>query len=303
MIPTGRQMTLTYGDQRAVVTEVGANLRCYDVAGAPVVVSFDVEEMPRSSWNQVCYPWINRIGAGPWSFSGRSALARVDNFVQQTANHGLARWRPFSVDVVDDDRCVLSLVLHPSPDYPFLTRLEVTYSLGESGLSVATRVENLDDVAVPFSLGFHPYFALSTSDVAGATLHVAAEEIVEVDERQLPTGARHQVLGGEFDFRRPTRVDDRVLDLTYGDLVRDDDGWFGVEIVDVNGLRTRVRQDRSFGYVQLFTGDTLAEHQRRRCIAIEPMTSPANALRSGDDLVVLAPGATWSGLWQCQRLS
>jgi aldose 1-epimerase len=56
--------------------------------------------------------------------------------------------------------------------------------------------------------------------------------------------------------------------------------------------------DPSFPYVQIYTGDTLMpEERRRRAVAIEPMTCPANAMRTGVDVVRLAPGETWHGRW------
>jgi aldose 1-epimerase len=49
--------------------------------------------------------------------------------------------------------------------------------------------------------------------------------------------------------------------------------------------------DDHYKYAQVFSGDTLAPERRRRGLAIEPMTCPPNAFRSGTDLIVLQPGA------------
>jgi aldose 1-epimerase len=47
-----------------------------------------------------------------------------------------------------------------------------------------------------------------------------------------------------------------------------------------------------------YTGDTVQPRFRRRlAVAIEPMTCPPNALRSGSDVIRLEPGASWSGNW------
>ena len=44
-----------------------------------------------------------------------------------------------------------------------------------------------------------------------------------------------------------------------------------------------------------YTGDTLDPvDRRRRGIAIEPMTCPPNALRTGTDLIRLDPGSLWT---------
>jgi aldose 1-epimerase len=56
--------------------------------------------------------------------------------------------------------------------------------------------------------------------------------------------------------------------------------------------------DETFGYAQVFTGDTVPQPERRRFgLAVEPMTCPANALNSGEGLVVLEPGQRLTGTW------
>ena len=46
----------------------------------------------------------------------------------------------------------------------------------------------------------------------------------------------------------------------------------------------------------LFTGDALPDVSRRS-VAVEPMTCPPNAFRSGEGLVVLEPGQSFSAEW------
>ena len=301
MLPTGEQIEIGFADQHAVITQVGATLRSYQSAGAPVVEGFAPHEMPDACRNQICYPWVNRVGSGVWDFSHRVAHVGADNVVSKTLNHGLIRWRPFSVDAVEPSRCVLSYVLFPVPDYPFATRFEVRYELDVRGLGVTSIVTNLDDVDVPFSLGFHPYFATTGPSIDGAGLHLPARSYLEVDERMLPTGVVRPVAGTPFDFRVPRAIDGEVLDVTYTDLERDEDGLFTVTLVGIDGSVTRVSQDGAFAYFQAFSADTLAAARRRTSLALEPMTAPAEALRSRQGLISLAPSQSWSGVWRVRR--
>ena len=55
--------------------------------------------------------------------------------------------------------------------------------------------------------------------------------------------------------------------------------------------------DEQWPWLQLYTGDQFPEGQHRRSLAVEPMTSPPNALADHLDLVVLDPGGEWSGTW------
>ena len=47
----------------------------------------------------------------------------------------------------------------------------------------------------------------------------------------------------------------------------------------------------------LFTGDTLPDDRRRRSLAVEPMTCPPNAFRTGDALIRLDPGGSFTSTW------
>ena len=107
MQPSGRQIEINFEGQTAVITEVGATLRNYDHAGVAVVEGFATDEIPDACRNQVCYPWVNRVGSGEWRFSGRLAQAGADNVVTSTLNHGVARWRPFVIDAVGPHYCTL----------------------------------------------------------------------------------------------------------------------------------------------------------------------------------------------------
>jgi aldose 1-epimerase len=52
----------------------------------------------------------------------------------------------------------------------------------------------------------------------------------------------------------------------------------------------------------VFTADGIPDTaRRRRSVAIEPMTCAPNAFRSGDGLIVLQPGDSWSGSWGILR--
>jgi aldose 1-epimerase len=303
MLPSGEQLAIAHGDQRAVVTEVGATLRTYVKGGVAVVEGFAGEEVPSGARGQLLYPWPNRMGDGQWSFSDRTARPTVDDVEHSTAIHGTVRWRPFRIEAVNQNRCVLSLLLHPTPEFPFLSEVAVAYHLGSLGLTVTTTVTNRDDVPIPFGLGFHPYLAVTTPTIEGAELVVPARAHVAVDDRQLPTGEILPVAGNDLDFTRAKSVSGHDLDVTYTELTRDDLGLATVSVRDSDGGAVELSMDRNFPYVQVFTGDSLERGRRRTSIAVEPMTCPPDALRSGKDIVVLEPGQHWAGSWRLRRTS
>jgi aldose 1-epimerase len=299
-LPTGEQLLLAHGDQRCVVTEVGATLREYLRGGVPVVEGFGDDEMATHARGQLCFPWPNRLGSGAWCFSGRAAHAPLDEPQLGNAIHGLVRYRPFSVDAIAQNRVALSLLVHPEPGFPFLALIEVAYHLGSHGLTVTTTVTNVDTVSLPFGLGFHPYLAVPAHGVDRAILSVPAGEVVLVDERRRPVGTR-SVGAAALDWREPTTIGDAELDVTFCDLVRDDSGWATVRLAEEDAGVVELSVDRTFPYLQVYTGDTLEGAHRRSAVSIEPMTCPPDALRTGKDLVVLEPGQRWTGSWRIRR--
>ena len=299
-LPTGEQILLAHGDQRAVVTEVGATLRDYVKGGLQVVEGFSADEMATAGRGQVCFPWPNRLGGG-WTFSGRSAHAAITEPSLGNALHGLVRYRPFVVDSVAQNRCQLSLLVHPEPGYPFMALLEVAFHLGGLGLTVTTTVTNVDQVPLPFGLGFHPYLAVPLHGVERAILSVPAECVLGLDDRRLPSGQVDKVAGTAFDWREPAPVADAVLDATFCELIRDESGWATARLAEVDSGTVELSVDRTFPYLQVFTGDTVSSPRRRTSVSIEPMTCPPDALRSARDLVVLEPGQRWTGSWRVRR--
>ena len=59
----------------------------------------------------------------------------------------------------------------------------------------------------------------------------------------------------------------------------------------------RLWLDGGYRYLQVFTGDTLIPARRRRGLAVEPMTCPPDAFRSGTSLLVLEPGRSVETTW------
>jgi aldose 1-epimerase len=106
------------------------------------------------------------------------------------------------------------------------------------------------------------------------------------------------VAGTAYDFRTPQAVGARRLDTPFGDLDRDADGRAVVRLAHPSGaFGTDVWAGEGADYVQLYTGDTLPEGQRRRAIAIEPMTCPPDAFHSGTAVVSLGAGERHTTRW------
>ncbi len=294
---TGAQWHLGHGHQRAVVTEVGATLRTFGVDGRPVIDGFGPAEWSHGGRGQVLAPWPNRLGDGRYRFGGLEGQAALDEPRLHNAIHGLVRWLPWRMVGRAQNRVSLACDLFATPAYPFRLGLTVEYRLGRDGLTVITTAENRGENDLPFGIGFHPYLTVGTPAVDRVKLTLRAGERLVADERGLPTGSV-PVDGTEYDFNGGRIIDVTRLDTAYTALGRDDDGraWAELEHPD-DDTATSLWADEHFRYLMVFTGDTLDQRSRRRALAVEPMSCPPDALRSGTDLVALRPGATWEASW------
>jgi len=293
--PSGEQFELVHGDQRATVVEVGAGLRTFTAGGRDVVDGYAADEICPSGRGQVLMPWPNRIADGAYTYDGREHQLPLTEPEARNAIHGLACWRPWTVRERTAERVVLALVLHPQPGYPFTLGLEVDYVLSADGLAVRTRATNLGPAACPFGAGNHPYLRAGGGSVDGLVLRLPASTVLDADARGIPSGSAPVEERG-LDFREPRPIGGTVLDHAFTRLEADGDGLVRVELEGPDGARTVLWADGTYGYLQVFSGDPLPD-VARRSLAVEPMTCPPNAFRTGEALVRLEPGASWSGAW------
>jgi aldose 1-epimerase len=296
--PSGAQHEIVRGGLRATVTEIGATLRALTLDGDPVVDGFGADEPSTAGRGQILAPWPNRLQDGRYVYEGREAKTPLNEPERGNAIHGLVRWLPWELTRFVGDGVLLRCGLEPEEGYPWRLELEVEYRLDVDGLIVVTTATNRSDVAAPFGLGFHPYLTVGTDLIDAARLEVPAARALRTDGRALPVGDE-AVAGTPLDFMTPREIGDAQLDTAFTELARDDDGRAIVTLVDPAGARrVTLWADEAFGYLMVYTGDTLEPvARRRRGIAIEPMTCPPNALRSGVDVIRLEPARPWSASW------
>jgi aldose 1-epimerase len=293
--PSGEQLELRLGDARAVVVEVGGGLRSYDVGDRAILDGYAETEMASAGRGQVLLPWPNRVDGGKWRWHDGEQQLALTEVGKRNANHGLVRWAGWQLERIGEAEVVARHVLHPQTGYPFRLAAELRYRLTDRGLRVDARIENRTDGPAPVGLGFHPYLSAGEGPVDRCRLQVPAATRIEVDERGIPTGTT-PVSGTDYDYRTPRLIGEQVLDTPFTD-VRRTNGVTSVVLQTPSGPTT-LWMGECFEYLQVFTGDTVPQpERRRRGLAVEPMTCPANALVTGEGLTELEPGEALIGAW------
>lgn len=263
---------LTLGNERLVVSPIGARLESWSIDGRELLADGDFA-------GKVLAPWPGRLRDGRYRFDGAEHRTPTTERERRNALHGLTtdrRWR----EIRSSPRnLTLAYDLRPEHGYPFSLALEAEYELAAGSVAATLRAGNVGSTPAPFGAGLHPY-------LKGDLLELPARVVLPLDDRLLPAGDPVPVAGTELDFRRPRAIAAQRIDRCFGALDRDSDGIARVALSGDAG-RVEVWMDASFRFVQIYTTDA--------GVAIEPMTCAPDAFNSGDGLVVLEPGESSTG--------
>ncbi len=309
---SGEQHEITAGALRAVVTEVGGGLRLLTADGRDLVVPFDEAE-PRFAYRgAVLAPWPNRTGDGLWSWRGAEQQLALTEPGRACALHGLVVWQPWDLVERSTDSVVLATRVWSQPGYPGLLDLRVTYRLVEggpdAGLTWELEATNTGGDDAPYGTSVHPYLVAGPGRVDDWSLSLEADGVLVVDaERLLPVlddgrPTTRPVAGSDLDFRGGAPLRGRSVDDAYTGLSGPSAGTARVLAADGSG--TAMHWDPAdCPWVQVHTADRPEPAHDRVGLAVEPMTCPPDALRTGTDLRVLAPGASTRTWWRIEPVA
>lgn len=198
----------------------------------------------------------------------RLPLPQGDTTLRQ---HGFARDLPWTLDPLADGQGVaLTLVDDASTRavFPFAFRLRLEVRLAPGTLTIAALVSHTGlprASAMPFSLGFHPYFQVSDP---------AAVELLGLGERCFDHSSQEEAATAALLERLGSGVD--LLAKPLGEAVTLRDPAAGTTL----SLEITPPLDR----VVVWTDPP------RPMVCLEPWSGPRGALVSGDGRLELAPG-------------
>jgi aldose 1-epimerase len=193
---------------------------------ADVVLGFDDVAGYESDGNQYFGCTVgrvgNRIAKGKFSLNGKDYTLAVNN----EPNHlhgGVKRsfdkvvWKGQGVETKNGPGVRFT---YTSPDgeegYPGKLSATVTYSLNDSN-ELRIEYEATSDAPTPINLTNHSYFNLAgagSPTVLDHVLQVNASKYTPTDDTLIPTGKIESVEGTPLDFRKSTRIGDRIEQLT-----------------------------------------------------------------------------------------
>lgn len=309
--PSGEQFEISGGGYRAVVTECGAGLRILSHDGQGLVAGYSDDQMASGGKGQQLIPWPNRVRDGAYTFGGRAHQLPITEPTLGNATHGLVRWVAWTPEEHTASSVSLVYRLMAQSGYPWTLDLNLRYDLSADGLTVTLNATNLSDSMAPFAYGAHPYLTTGAARVTDDELLLPAGTRMINDDRMVPV-SREDVDGTAYDFRVSRPIRELPLDHAFTFLTRDEDGRAVTRLTDPGGPgKTNGRPDGrhsvelwvdgSFEWLQVYTGDKL--DPPRTAVAIEPMTAPPDALRTGEDLMAIESGGQVAMSWGIRAVS
>lgn len=306
-ITADTELTLSFQNQRAVVSPWGASLRRYlfidaDGRGIDSVWGYSGGGGKRGGQGDVLIPFPGRIGNGRYSFDGRTFQLECNDKEGPNAIHGFVRSLPWHIQESCPNRVAFGVRLdattYADRGYPFSLRILVTYELNNQGLGCRFSVTNVGHKPAPVGVGFHPYFTVGTSIVDEAEAQIPGTGFLEFNERLVPTGTIYPVQDTPWDYRRFRPIAQQRFNHCYVNLERDTEGTAMAALRHLPSNRTiTMTMDAAFSSVVVYTGDAIADAPRV-ALAIEPMTCASDAFNHPEwGLKRLAPDETFSGCW------
>lgn len=252
--------TLEAGDASVTIDhEHGGRLSSLSIAGHEVLVGSGPSVTPMSWGCFPMVPWAGRIRNGRFVDDGRTVSLPLD--LPPHAIHGTtytAAWRPTGAG-----RLETSL----DAPWPWSGTATQEVALSADRLALTLSVTNADDSAdaMPISAGWHPWFR---RDVGGSAVRIdlPAERMWRRDRDGIPDGTLVDPPPGPWDDCFTALVGPVGLH------------WPGV-------LRLYVESDCEHVVVY---------DEQEAAVCVEPQSAPPDAHNSGEDLVLIEPGETWS---------
>ncbi len=287
----GKIMTLTNGNARAELTSVGAALNRFCVSGRDFLVPSALDDVQFGYRGSIIAPWPNRIGDGAYSYDGVEYELPLNEHERRNALHGLVCWSDFSVENHKENSVEFSHRIIPQLGYPFPLEIRVRYTLHENTITTDVTATNLGTRPAPYGVCPHPYLVPGTENMNEWEALVPASHVLDVDERLLPVALEPVEDRPELHLDG-ARIGERSIDHAYTGFtegritVRSASGEVWVEF-DPSALP----------WAQIHTADHEDPVKNRAGLAVEPMTCPPDAFRTGEDLVHLAPGEAHKASW------
>lgn len=236
-----------------------------------------------------CYPLVpfgNRVKGNCFSFEGRDYAFTANTEWDPHYLHGEGWKAEWSVAKQSEEEVELTFS-HEGGHTPYRYQARQRFTLSDNGLEMSLTVTNLGAAAMPFGLGWHPYFPLTPD----TTLFAPAKTFWTEVEGWLPGEATD--IPSDLDFSTPAHLPHRWVNNGF-------ENWSGEALVSWPERHTdlHLTADPLFKHAFVFVSDQSFDPDfNRDYFCFEPMSHLANGHNMPDlgDLKILRPRESLSG--------
>jgi galactose mutarotase-like enzyme len=253
-----------------VVPERGGIITKWRVNGEEIFYldaeRFTNPELSVRGGNPILFPICGNLPDNTYTYQGKQYTLK---------QHGFARDLPWKVtDQVTQDKASLTVVLNSNEQtravYPFDFELAFTYHMQGNTLEVQQNYTNKSSDPMPFSFGFHPYFAVS--DKTQLEFEIPSNEYQDQKTKEMHS------FNGNFDLNRDE------IDVAFKQLTSQ-----SATVTDHSRkLKLILDYDNAFPILVFWT------LKGKDFYCLEPWSGPRNAINTGEHLTILEPGASYS---------
>lgn len=268
-VPTANMLCCSLKHHGAEILDLGSGVGAYAHHGTTMGIP-------------LLHPWANRLAGFEYEAAGKHVrLPRGGGLIPTDAAglpiHGVLpaamRWE------VDDRQpgALTAMLRWDSPPllelFPFEHHLRLSIQIASAELTIATALHATGEDSVPVCFGYHPYLRIPETRREAWRVTLGALRRLVLDDTMIPTGEREPV------GRRCFYLEDENLDDGFDALAVPPEFSAAAENVVLT-----VRLVEGYSYAQVYAP------RGKDYVCFEPMTAPANALRSGDGLRIVSPG-------------
>ncbi|GAX42064.1 aldose 1-epimerase [Tolypothrix sp. NIES-4075] len=260
----------TTNSQLEVVPERGGIITKWRVNGQEIFYldaeRFTNPELSVRGGNPILFPICGNLPDNTYTFQGKEYSLK---------QHGFARDLPWDVtNQVTQDKASLTVVLNSNEQtravYPFDFELAFTYQMQGNTLEVQQNYTNKSSSPMPFSFGFHPYFAIS--DKTQLEFEIPSREYQDQKTKEIHS------FNGNFDFNRDE------IDVAFKQLTSQ-----SASVTDRSRkLKLTLDYDDAFPILVFWT------LKGKDFYCLEPWSAARNSINTGEHLTILEPGASYS---------
>ncbi|HBC71755.1 MAG TPA: aldose 1-epimerase [Coxiellaceae bacterium] len=282
-MPVGKMDTLVLNDgvvEVGISPSLGASVAYYNLLATkesppfsffrPISKDKKLEAFDLGS--TIMIPWAGRISGGGFSFNGVWYPIKPNLSWQELPIHGDGFAHAWVVEEATPTFALLTLESAALAPYHYKATAE--YTLTEKGFLLKTVVTHLGEVALPYGVGYHPWFTRTKA----TTLKAKSTSVILEDSRYLPTTTENIAGYPHWNFNQERILPEKWINNLFN-------GWDGTASICWKDKALGMEIDCSMSKHQFTRYVVYSPGDEQNFFCFEPMSHMIDAHHSKEGAV------------------